>query len=241
MHDTISGAVIEDTANQHGFFHQLTETSKKYVEHCRQRPGAIALDIGAGKGVATLPALAEGARVIALDIESSHLEEIKKKVPQQDADRLHTLVGEFPGALSEIDEPINSVLMAFVIGFVSGGEITRGFSRLYELMVPEAQIFIVHYTPFTTLTKNFIPEYNRRRKEGHPWPGYCENIAQWCDKAELQHNLPNTLNLMDREVLTRELKRVGFEMISSRYYGGNAVSDQYRMDGREWVEAVARK
>ncbi len=235
---------IRDTQNANGFFHQKTETIQKFLIFCSGLNNqSVVLDVGAGDGVATLPALEQGVRVLAMDKEIKHLEEIETKNPIRGGLQLQTIHGAFPEALAEIDEPLNAVLMSFVMGFLSPNEISRGLLNLFDLMAPGGKIFIVHYTPYTKVTQKFLPEYERRMRSGHPWPGLCEDLEQWCDEPGLLHNLPNTLNLMDFETLCRELVYAGFRMLSCRYYGGEAVEEKYRLGNglKTWVEAIAEK
>ena len=52
---------------------------KAFVENCIKNKQGQFANIGCGFGVATIPALNEGCRVIACDLEKRSLEVLKKK------------------------------------------------------------------------------------------------------------------------------------------------------------------
>jgi predicted RNA methylase len=57
---------------------QITVALVEWLSSLEQE-APLVLDIGAGLGVGTFPALETGARVIALDIEASHLASIHQE------------------------------------------------------------------------------------------------------------------------------------------------------------------
>jgi len=79
---------------------QITCEWLDYIRESQEHPLRV-LDIGAGFGVATIPALKGGARVIANDIETSHLDAIRKEASDLGyEDHLESVVGRFPGDLA---------------------------------------------------------------------------------------------------------------------------------------------
>ena len=78
----------------------MTETLDDYSRAFTEYAGTIpdeCLDIGCAYGVATLPALANGARVLASDLESKHLEILARRVPPADRPRFRSQQGKLPG------------------------------------------------------------------------------------------------------------------------------------------------
>lgn len=162
--------VIENTKHQRGFFHPLTETGQQFIEFCRTSKAPV-LDVGAGNGVATLPALAQGSRVIAMDIESAYLAQLEKCAPPEHKARLRTIVGAFPAALSQVDEPIGAALLSFVIGFLSRREITAGLSRLFTRMARGGRILLSITRPTPRQHKSIYAPITRGRKPITHGPG----------------------------------------------------------------------
>ena len=87
---------IIPTLNGRGFmFDTLDPYSRSFVEFAaKQRDPA--LDIGCAYGVATLPALEAGARIVACDMEPGHLEVLTSRVPEERRHCLTTQVGTLP-------------------------------------------------------------------------------------------------------------------------------------------------
>lgn len=232
--------ILSDTRNQHGFVHELSETSRRFIHFSAQSQHAV-LDVGAATGVASVPALEAGARVIAMDPDPQHLSLLEEQVPRPIRNNLTLIRGHFPNDLDYISEPVGAVLMSQVLGFVQGEDISLGFKTMYGRMVAGGKFFIINYTPFISITKDYLEIYERRCYLQDPWPGHCDDLARYCKDPELLYNLPNELNLMDEEVLARELRNAGFDIESSRYLGGPQVPKKFRLDGREWVEVIAVK
>ena len=133
------------------------------------------------------------------------------------------------------------MLISQVLGFVSGPNIRLGFERLYEAMAPGAKLFVINYTPFISITEAFLPEYEARKHRGVEWPGHVDRLQDYCKKAALLEHLPDSLNLMDIDVLQREAQHCGFRIEEASYLGGEVVPEKFRLDGREWVLMIAIK
>src|SRR5690606_17947821 len=97
----------------------LDEFSQAWVAYCGHSEGLNA-DIGAAYGVATLEALKNpGARVLALDSDSGHLDVLKERAADIGAqDRLSVLQSNFPDFESKIrDNSLENVLISRVLHF----------------------------------------------------------------------------------------------------------------------------
>jgi hypothetical protein len=239
-HSKIKTEGLDDTLNKRGFVHEPSTISLAFIDFAGHAKGPV-LDIGSATGVATLPALERGAQVIAMDMEAQHLELLRRAAPTAHQARLTTVAGRFPADLAFPDASIGGVLISQVLGFLSGDEITAGFSKLFKCMATGARLFVINYTPYMSLTANFIPTYERRRLNGERWPGYVEELSRWCQDTDLLYNLPDSLNLMDPAVVTRELTIAGFTIEQCSFLGGDKVPKKFQLDGREWVGATAIK
>ncbi len=239
-HEATGGDTLVDTVNNRGFIHPLSSVSRDFVAFGEHAPGWM-LDVGSGTGVATLPALTTGAGVIALDMEETHLKVLREMTPERYLPRLRTVTGHFPEALEDIDEPLGAVLISQILGFLSGDEIMMGFQYLFEKMTSGAKLFVINYTPYITLTAEFISVYERRCGEQDPWPGLISELRDYCTNPRLLYNLPNTLNLMDPTILAREAIRAGFNLEQASFLGGVQVPERFRLDGREWACMIASK
>ncbi len=231
---------LDDTVNNRGFVHPLSEISLAFIEFAKNAPGS-ALDIGAATGVATIPLLENGIKTIAFDLEKQHLDILYNSTPDPYKKNLHTMVGHYPMDINLEKKSVGAVLISQVLGFLSGDEIREGFKKLNVCMNHGAKVFIINYTPYMSITASFVPVYEKRRRTKEAWPGLVQNISKYCTDKELLHNLPNTLNLLDPMILTRELVNAGFSIENSYFLGGMDVPEKFRLDGREWVGAIASK
>src|SRR6186997_1000039 len=87
--------VAVETKNRKGFTYHLTSFGKAFVNAAAKASKPV-MDIGAAYGVATLPALLTGAKVIAVDIEEKHLSSIANSVNGPMRNQLITLNERFP-------------------------------------------------------------------------------------------------------------------------------------------------
>src|SRR5687767_8746618 len=87
--------VAVETKNKKGFTYTLTSFGKAFINAAAKASKPV-MDIGAAYGVATLPALLTGAKVIAVDIEDKHLLSIANSVDGPLKNQLITLKERFP-------------------------------------------------------------------------------------------------------------------------------------------------
>lgn len=198
------------------------------------------LDIGAGFGVATLPALEQGATVIANDIEPRHLEIIAEKTPTSWRARLVLIPGSFPDELDFDDESLGAVHASNLMNFLRGEEIVRGVAKIYRWLKPGGRIFIVAGTPYAGNIERFIPEYLARRAAGVAWPGEVENLRTFSSHPTIVE-LPNFLHLLDDEVLRGVILDAGFDIKACEMYLRANLPDYLKWDGRENVGLIAQK
>ncbi len=145
-----------------------------------------------------------GVPAIAFDLDPEHLASIVNATPRELRKLLTVVRGSFPEDLAFPPDSLGAVLISQVLGFVSGPNIRLGFERLYEAMAPGAKLFVINYTPFISITEAFLPEYEARKHRGVEWPGHVDRLQDYCKKAALLEHLPDSLNLMDIDVLRRE-------------------------------------
>jgi hypothetical protein len=89
------------TLNGTGFMFEVRDTfTNDFISHAGQTTLPV-LELGCAYGVASIPALEAGAKVVASDMEPQHLEILKSKVPPHlldklDAGRGHSPAGGIP-------------------------------------------------------------------------------------------------------------------------------------------------
>ena len=199
-----------------------------------------ALDIGAAFGVATIPALAAGATVIANDLEPQHLAILRDRTPARDVQRLVLAHGRFPDDLEFAPNSLGAVHASNVLNFLRGSEIQRGAELIAEWLAPAGRVFIVAGTPYARNVEATIAKYESRKRSGIVWPGEFEPIQAFSSDATLDV-LPGFLHLLDDEVLIDVLARVGLIIERAELFERANLPAYLRLDGRENVGVVARK
>jgi SAM-dependent methyltransferase len=177
------------------------------------------LDIGCAYGVATLPALAGGARVLACDLEPKHLEILAGRVPPADRGRLRCQAGAMPG----IDFPAGSfgaILCARALHFLRGEDIAVTVRKMHAWLVPGGRVFLVADSPYTGPWYTRAAEYERRKAAGEPWPGLVEDYRALLPPNVNPDGHPTFINPLDPDILRRVALEAGFEVMEARWLAG---------------------
>jgi SAM-dependent methyltransferase len=198
--------------------------------------GAEALDIGCAYGVATLAALAEGARICACDIEPGHLEILDKRVPEDARDRYRSL----PGALPDVDFPsgtFGAVIAARVLHFLDGPQIEKTVEKMYHWLKPGGRLYLVADTPYTGPWYIHADRYQQRKAAGEPWPGLVDDYAGLLPAGTDPEGHPRFINPLDPDILERVCRAAGLDIINADFLSGSTPHAK----GREHAGIIARK
>lgn len=198
------------------------------------------LDLGCAFGVATHAALAAGATVHANDIDPRHLEETEKNAPAGTRGRLHLVPGAFP---AELDFPEGSLALVHasnLLNFLRGEEIAEGFVRVARWLAPGGRFLSISGSPYAANIRGFIPVYEENVARGLAWPGECHGLRRYSDDPTIGE-LPDTLHLLDPDVLSRAARAAGLEVEEAHFFHRAGTPDYIALDGRENTVLVARK
>ncbi len=227
------------TLNNMGYMTStLDPFSLEFVVFAPEAPGP-SLEIGAAYGVATLPALAQGASVIANDIDARHLQILIDRVPEAHRPRLSIMHGSFPEEIRLENGSVGATLIARVLHFLDGPTIDFAMQKIAEWLAPGGKLFIVAETPYLRNFQRFQPIYEARKMAGAKWPGFVENVHEIApDRAKF---LPKTMHLLDVEVLRRAAEEAGLYVEKIHTFPRPDFPEDIRFDGRESVGLVAVK
>jgi ubiquinone/menaquinone biosynthesis C-methylase UbiE len=215
--------------------------TQEYLEYARQTEGTM-LEVAAGYGHVVIKALEAGAGCLyANEIDAGQLAIIKSRVPAAYSNKLVCCLGRFPEQLEFADESFDGIYNARLFHFFDGERIRAALEKFHRWLKPGGEVFLVNDSVYRTIFGPLIPIYEDRVKASVEWPGFFEDIGS-CLPAYLHpERFPKTMNFMDPAVLSRELGRAGFEVMTAKFcpYTGNFSPG--RLDGRELAVAVARK
>jgi SAM-dependent methyltransferase len=199
--------------------------------------GPLILDIGAGFGVGTLSMLDAGAKVIALDLDASHLASIRNEaVLRRTQARLITAVGEFPDCLRF--EELDAIHCSNVLHFLSGSEIETGAQLMRSWLKPGGRVFIQVGTIYAGHIKRLLPVFEQRRSSGILWAGETK-VARDFVSNEFSDSIPMFMNFLDELPVTLAFKAAGFKIDKAWYYTRHGLPDALRSDGREHFGLIA--
>jgi hypothetical protein len=83
---------------------------------------------------------------------------------------------------------------------------------------------------YRTISKPLIPVYEKQIAAGDEWPGLIEDVSSCIPEYLHPETFPKKMNFMDPIVLTRELHRAGFKVVTAGFYPytGNFVPRSFR-------------
>jgi len=207
------------TLNNTGWMTEgLDEVSQAFVAYAATTAGEC-LDLGCAYGVATLPALAGGARVLACDMEPRHLEILAQRVPPADRARLRCQ----PGMMPAVDFPpgsFDAILCARALHFLKGGDIGLTVLRMHAWLKPGGRIFLVADSPYTGPWYKQAKVYEERKAAGCPWPGYVEDYRALLPPTSNPADHPTFINPLDPDILARVARAARFEVLEARWLKG---------------------
>lgn len=214
---------------------------KGFVNYIKQSSGSKILEIGSGYGAAAKFALEAGSFVTANDLESRHLNILKKSVSKDLLSRLTLKIGKFPQDLNFSDNNFDAILISQVIHFLKAEEIEAGLPLLKNWLKPCGKIFITAISPYIGVLKEFLPVYQLRKLQGLAWPGQIENLKEYCDHFCTDHN-PDFIHVFELEILQNHLIKAGFKIEEAHYYSiQEHITDEFKNDGREYIGIIASK
>ena len=113
---------MRPTLNDTGFmFQRRDDYANEFIEFAGSCRDPV-LEVGCAFGVATQPALAAGARVVACDLDQRHLDILWDETPAADRERLECVQGQLPYVDFDADR-FGAILCSRVLHFLDGSAI----------------------------------------------------------------------------------------------------------------------
>jgi SAM-dependent methyltransferase len=229
------------TLNGTGFMFEVRDGYAEEFIHYAGQTGGPVLDLGCAYGVATIPALETGARVVACDMEPGHLEILREKVGHSLQERLTCVVGALPG----VDFPTESfraILCSRVLHFLTGEDIDASVAKMASWLQPGGRLYLVADTPYG-IWRNFIPTFEKNKGQGVRWPGMMVGLHNWLPTPGLQKHIekPAFMNLLDAELLARICAEAGLRVKRATFIDRSDFKGLGSLDGRENAGVLAVK
>jgi hypothetical protein len=209
-----------------------------WLDYLRRVPAALTIDIGAGLGVATIPALKEGASVIANDIADEHLRQIAVIAENEGlSEKLNLLNASLP-RLPPLQN-LDAIHSSNVLHFLTGQEMQMAARWMASALKPQGRIFLQTMSPFAGHIRRFSPEYDRRKAAGLSWPGEMSAAKDYVEPS-LRDMTPSFMHALEVATATALFQTVGFDVEYCDYYRRPGLPAICCFDGRENLGIVGR-
>lgn len=233
---------IVDTHNGYGWTttipNQITVAFLEFIAS-NSDPVPAVLDIGCGFGVATLPALAAGARVIANDLDAGHLRSVRDQgVKDGFGEWLTTKAGRYPNDLNF--EDLVAIHSSNVLHFLDGEEIERGAAAMFEWLRPGGKVFLQVGTIYAGHIKRLVPVFEDNERRGVKWPGEVANARDYV-LEDFRAVIPDRMNFLTGPPLVDAYEKAGFQIEKAWYYTRTGLEAPLTNDGREHFGLIACK
>lgn len=206
------------TLNSKGFMSTSLDPVSAAFALYSGHSGGWSLDLGCAYGVATLAALEHGANIVACDMEPGHVQVLRDRVPQAQANRLRVMAGEMP-KLAFAPGTFSAVLCSRALHFLDGDGVTASIKGIAEWLAPGGKTFLIADTPYTGFWARGAQDYERRKAEGDPWPGFIADVTIYLpDSARSKRNMRH-LNPMDPDTLARVCREAGLTVEHADFSG----------------------
>lgn len=227
------------TQNSMGvMFKELSPAARAFVEYAKIATSPL-LDIGAAYGATSIPALENGAEVIACDLSEEHLLILRQSIDQKFIPKLKTTSNKFPDKLHFENESLSGILISNVLHFMDGESVTNGLQKCFRWLKNDGKLFVTVMTPHLSFYYQLLPEYEKRVREGVKWPGIFNPKSVANDKW--RDNLPDFVHLFEMDAIKKVIEQAGFTIDKIEYFCYKNYPDEHRTDGKEFISLCATK
>jgi SAM-dependent methyltransferase len=213
--------------------------SCKFFDLVKNIQNPRVIDIGAGYGVASIPAMEAGAYVIVNDIDQSQLDHIADLVREKNFQRqcqfLNAALPNLPDILQ-----LDAIHASNVLHFLTGDEIVLTAKWMYRNLKNGGKVFLQMQSPWCGQLHSFLSEYEMRKASGLKWPGEIDDVTRYALEG-IRHMMADFNHVLEAEIVADTFREVGFTIEYADYYTRPGLPEVCRFDGRENLGVVVVK
>ncbi|MBX9804245.1 MAG: class I SAM-dependent methyltransferase [Alphaproteobacteria bacterium] len=214
------------TLNNQGYMlSYLHKISREFVEFSSHAPGPV-LDIGTAYGFVVLEALKRGAYVIANDLELRHLEDLHKRVPQNNLNRISYAVGHVPGEVTFSPKSLGAVLASGVLHYLSPPDFSLAIANIASWLKAGGKFFLATPSPYTNLYEKFFITFQESRELNKQWPGFIEDVSKIL--PNFFTDVPKSTYLIDEEFIAESLEENGLAVEKIDFFNIKLPTEQFK-------------
>lgn len=211
----------------------------RFLDLIRKIENPRVIDIGAGYGVASIPAMEAGAYVIVNEIDQSQLDHIANlacdKKLQGQFQLLNAVLPNLPDNL-----PLDAVHASNVLHFLTGDEIVLAAQWMHRNLKSGGKAFLQMQSPWCGQLHSFLQEYETRKAAGLEWPGEIKDAPRYAVE-EIRHMMSDFTHVLEAEIVSKVFQDAGFSIEYADYYTRPGLPDVCKFDGRENLGVIVVK
>lgn len=171
------------TLNQHGFmFTKFDPIALRFLESIEARKEQTVFEVGGAYGNVAQAALESGICAYYLnDREETHLklfiQQLERNQKTHLFEALHLIAGCCPEEVKLKHESFDAILVNKVLHFCTPENIDAFVQWLYNGLKNGGKVYILTISPFRKGHESLLEDYEKRKYEGAPFPGYCPNYS----------------------------------------------------------------
>jgi|GEM_PF-6197820 len=211
-----------------------TELTDAFLEHCRDC--FYVLEVGCAYGIKASQIVQTGVFLTANDLDPRHLDVMKKAFMQLAENypcfnNVRYVSGNFANMNEEQigSQKYDAILCESVMHFMTPSEFRNTLKNFYSFLNNKGKVYITVFTPYHP---EYYEVFQINKANGIEWPGI------FTDPAGIS---PIIYNIVDEEILTRELLNAGFNVLKSKYIQKPFLEKKSQYDGRDWLIVIAQK
>jgi hypothetical protein len=112
------------------------------------------------------------------------------------------------------------------------GHIRANLTKFRRWLKLGGGVFLVNDAIYRTVFKPLISVYETQIAAGDEWPGFIKNVGACIPEYLHPETFQKTMNFINPLVLTRELNRAGFKVVTIGFYPYTGNFAFSRLDGR---------